>query len=105
MPSSSEEDEERITEAEAEGLVGKGGKGQNVTQEPRKGLTNTNKPPARKAALKKCKTVFITSEEEEEDQYHSDGIDEVVEVDVGSKERSCHPVKTQEELDKEDLGE
>jgi hypothetical protein len=104
MPSSSEEDEESVTEAAAEGLVGKGGKGQNVAQEPRKGPTNTNKPPARKAALKKRKTIFITSKEEE-DQYCSDGIDEVVEVDVGGKEWSRRPMKTQEELDKEDLGE
>ena len=45
------------------------------------------------------------SEEEEEEEYRSDGIEEVVHVNLDGMEQSRQPVKTQEELDKEDLGE
>jgi hypothetical protein len=81
--------EEEVGEEKVQGK----GKGK-VASAPQKPLTKCHKP-----------SVF--SEEEEEEEYRARGIEEIVEIDVDGNEKrgSRRPVKTQQELDEEDLGE
>jgi hypothetical protein len=88
----SDDDMSGEEEAGEEKVQGKG-KQKGVTA-PGKPLTKRHKP-----------SVF--SEEEEEEEYRAQGIEETVEIDLEGNEKpsSRRPVKTQQELDEEDLGE
>jgi hypothetical protein len=92
MTDSSDDETGGQKETREERVQGKGK--EKHTSAPEKPLTKRHKP-----------SVF--SEEEEEAQYRAQGVEETVEVDVEGTEKpgSRRHVKTQQELDEEDLGE